>query len=174
MRILHAGSGASTIPEPYFAGFAPVTLDIDPRCEPDMVASICDMSCIPDEAFEAAYTAHTLEHVYPHEVRPCLWDFHRLLKPGGVLMIVVPNLEGVKATEDVLYMSPSGPICGLDMIYGKADMVAENPFMAHKCGFVPETLRAAMESVGFLDVSVTTDDCFNINALGRKAGTLKE
>jgi len=174
MRVLHAGAGGSSIPKPYFENFAPVTLDIDPRCEPDIVASMCDMSAIPDESFEAAYTAHTLEHVYPHEVRSCLWDFHRLLKPGGVLMVVVPNLENVKATEDVLYQSSSGPVSGLDMIYGMAGMVAKNPYMAHKCGFVSDTLRAAIESVGFEMVTVTPDDCYNLNALARKAGTLKE
>lgn len=174
MRVLHIGAGGSGIPKPYFENFAPVTLDIEPRCQPDIVASMTDMSCIPDESFEAIYTAHTLEHVYPHEVRPCLWDMHRILKPGGVLLVVVPNLENVRATEDVLYMSPSGPITGLDMIYGHHKMVEESPFMAHKCGFIPSTLRGAIESIGFKDVSVTADDCFNLNALARKAGELKE
>lgn len=174
MRVLHVGAGGSTIPKPHFENFAPVTLDIDPRCEPDIVASMCDLSCVPDESFEAVYTAHTLEHIYPHQVRPCLWDFHRLLKPGGLLMVVVPNLEGVQATEDVLYHSPSGPISGLDMIYGHHAMIEESPYMAHKCGFVADTLRAAIESAGFEMVTVTPDNCFNLNALARKAGELKE
>lgn len=169
MRVLHAGAGGSKIPTPYFEGFKEVTLDIDDRSKPDIVTSMVDMSPVPDECFEAAYTAHTLEHVYPHEVRRCLWNFHRVLKPGGVLLVVVPNLEGVEATEKVLYESPSGPISGLDMIYGHHDMVEQSPYMAHKCGFVKETLKAAFESVGFVNVSVTADDCFNLNAIGQKA-----
>lgn len=168
-RVLHAGSGGASIPDKYFVGFKPVTLDIDARWNPDMKGSMVDMDFIPDETFEAAYTAHTLEHIYPHEVRRCLWNFLRVLKPGGVLMVVVPNLDGIKATEDVLYDSPSGPICGLDMIYGKASLIEDSPYMAHKCGFVPETLKAAIESVGFEMVSVTPDDCYNLTALARKA-----
>lgn len=174
MRVLHIGAGGAQIPKEYFGNFAPVTLDIDPRCSPDIVASMTDMSCIPDETFEAIYTSHTLEHIYPHEVRPCLWDMHRILKPGGVLMVVVPNLEGVKATEEILYHSPSGPISGLDMIYGHHQLIAESPFMAHRCGFVEETLKGAIESSGFESVSVTPDDFLNLTALARKAGTLKE
>ncbi len=168
-RVLHAGAGGSKVPAPYFPGFEEVTLDIDGRSNPDMVGSMVDMSFVPDETFEAAYTSHTLEHVYPHEVRLCLFNFLRVLKPGGMLMVVVPNLEGIKATEDVVYMSNSGPISGLDMIYGHHALIAESPFMAHKCGFVKETLKAAFESVGFAKVEVHADDCFNLNAIAVKA-----
>ncbi len=66
-------------------------------------------------------------------------------------------------------MSPSGPISGLDMIYGHHELVKESPFMAHKCGFVGDTLRAALESVGFVEVNVTADDCYNLNAIAQKA-----
>jgi len=167
-RVLHAGAGGAKIPAPYFPDHEPVTLDIDPRCSPDMVGSMVEMTFIPDECFEAAYTSHTLEHVYPHEVRQCLWNFHRVLKPGGVLMVVVPNLAGIQPTEDVVYHSPSGPICGLDMFYGHHALIAESPHMAHKCGFIQETLKSALESVGFVNVTVTADDCFNLNALAQK------
>lgn len=169
MRILHAGAGGSHVPEAYFPGFKEVTLDIDERCKPDILTSMVDMACVPDECFEAAYTSHTLEHVYPHEVRRCLWNLYRVLKPGGLLMVVVPNLSDVKPTEDVVYVSESGPICGLDMFYGHHEMIEESPYMAHKCGFIPETLKSALESVGFTNVKVEADACFNLNAMAVKA-----
>lgn len=173
MRVLHAGAGGSTIPEQYFKGYEAVTLDIDPECKPDMVGSMVEMTFVPDNCFDGIYTAHTLEHLYPHEVRLCLHNFLRVLRPGGIVMIVVPNLEGVKATEDVLYESPSGPVSGLDMIYGHHRLLEGRPYMAHHCGFVPETLRGAMESVGFQNVNVITDDSFNLIGMATAAALSK-
>lgn len=168
-RVLHAGSGGSKVPAAYFPGFDEVSLDIDGRSKPDMVGSMVDMDFIPDGCFEAAYTSHTLEHVYPHEVRRCLWNFHRVLKPGGCLVVTVPNLEGVQPTTEVLYQSASGPICGLDMYYGHHALIEESPFMAHKCGFVEETLRGAIESVGFVCVRIDKDEFYNLTAIAQKA-----
>lgn len=168
-RVLHAGAGGSKVPGAYFPGFAEVTLDIDPRCQPDMVGSMVDMDFVPDETFEAAYTSHTLEHVYPHEVRRCLFNFLRVLKPGGCLVVTVPNLENVRPTGDVLYESKSGPICGLDMFYGHHALIEQSPYMAHKCGFIPETLREAVESVGFVNVRIDKDEFYNLTAIAQKA-----
>lgn len=167
--MLHAGAGGTKVPPHYFpAGFKEVTLDIDQRCNPDMIGSMVEMTFVPDECFEAAYSSHTLEHLYPHEVRRCLWNFHRVLKPGGVMVMVVPNLEGVEPTEKVLYESESGPICGLDMYYGHHAMVEESPYMAHHCGFVKSTLEAAIQSVGFMKVNVHADGCYNLIAIAQK------
>ncbi len=173
-RVLHAGSGGSQIPDKYFVGYQPVTLDIDPGCKPDMVGSMVEPTFIPDECFDAIYTAHTLEHLYPHEVRLCLYNFLRILKPGGVVMIVVPNLEGIKATQDVVYDSPSGPVSGLDMIYGHHKLLEGRPYMAHHCGFVGETLMGAMQSVGFENVQVIADDVFNLIGMANAPFEMKE
>ena len=164
-RVLHAGCGGKHVPEQYFSDFEEVRLDIDARCNPDIVSSMVEMTAVPDECFDAVYSSHTLEHLRTHEVRQCLYNFRRILKPGGIAMIVVPNLENVKATEEVLYTSISGPISGLDMIYGHHAMTPGNPYMEHHCGFIPETLKAAMESVGFQNVETVTDDCYNLTGM---------
>lgn len=164
-RVLHAGCGGRELPPQYFHDCEEVRLDIDQRCKPDIICSMVDMSSVPDGTFDAFYSSHTLEHLYPHDVRQCLWNVKRVLKPGGIAMVVVPNLENVKATEDVLYESASGKVSGLDMMYGHHAMVAENPYMAHHCGFVPETLKAAMESVGFENVNTVTDEFYNLTGM---------
>ena len=68
--------------------------------------------------FDAVYSSHSLEHLAPYEVPDALANFYRVLKPGGYTLIIVPDLEGIKADEEELYMSPCGPITGLDLIYG--------------------------------------------------------
>lgn len=150
--ILHVGCGSQPLPPLIQTAFDEVRLDIDPSVGPDIVASMTDMGEIGP--FDAIYTMHTLEHLYPHEVLPALKEFRRVLKPGGGLILTVPDIEGVSPTDDTVYDSPAGPVSGLDMIYGMASMIAANPYMAHHCGFVQETLTGAVEAAGFENVAV--------------------
>ena len=46
-----------------------------------------------DGAFEAVYASHLLEHLYLSEGRALLRECYRVLRPGGVIRIVVPDLE---------------------------------------------------------------------------------
>jgi SAM-dependent methyltransferase len=83
---------------------------------PDIVASMDDMGDIG--LYDAIYCSHALEHLFPWQTPLALSEFLRVLKPGGIAMIFVPDLEDVKPTNDILYESAGGPIAGLDMIYG--------------------------------------------------------
>lgn len=49
----------------------------------------------PDDAFDAVYSSHVLEHLTPFEARGFLHEIRRVLRPGGVVRIVVPDLEGI-------------------------------------------------------------------------------
>ena len=44
-----------------------------------------------DEEFEAVYSSHVLEHMPPADAAHCLREVHRVLKPGGVARIAVPD-----------------------------------------------------------------------------------
>lgn len=46
-----------------------------------------------DCVYDAIYSAHTLEHLPRNEAPAVLAEFRRILKPGGILRIVVPDLE---------------------------------------------------------------------------------
>jgi len=111
--------------------------------------------------YAIAYCSHALEHLAPHDIDTALSEFHRVLSPGGFLIVVVPNLANIQPTDTVVYESPAGPITGLDMFYGKASFIAENPFMAHKFGFVRSTLAAFVERAGFT-VKHVADSNFNL------------
>lgn len=154
MKVLNVGSGGLPIPdwltEAMGGSVEEVRLDIDPRVQPDICASMLDMGDIGN--FDAVYSNHSLEHLYPHEVPVALAEFKRVLKDGGAAMIFVPNLEHVKATDEVVYECPAGPITGRDMIYGPARFIQDRPYMAHHTGFVPDTLRKECEMAGFSKV----------------------
>lgn len=147
--LLHAGCGGAPLP-PFLQHLDEVRLDIDPAQQPDIVA---DMADIPDIGpFDSVFTCHALEHLMPHDVESCLAGFFKVLKSGGTVVIFVPDLEGVAPTKDVLFVSPAGPITGHDLFYGHAPALVDRPYMAHRCGFVKESLKAALEAAGFVEV----------------------
>lgn len=49
----------------------------------------------PANRFEAVYHSHLLEHLPPHEGEALVRECYRVLKPGGILRIVVPDLERI-------------------------------------------------------------------------------
>ena len=52
---------------------------------------------IPFEAssFDAVYHSHVLEHLNPEEGKQLIQECYRVLSPGGVLRVVVPDLERI-------------------------------------------------------------------------------
>jgi SAM-dependent methyltransferase len=154
--VLVVGSGHDA--GEYWEGYRVTRLDIDPETHPDIVASMTDMGAIGP--FSAVYCSHALEHLYPHDVPTALAEFRRVLVPGGVAVVVVPDLEGVAPTDDVL---PGTGLCGLHLFYGDASLIPTQPYMAHHCGFVASTLEAAMTAAGF---KVKTQRASNYNLIG--------
>ncbi len=48
-----------------------------------------------DASVDVVYHAHMLEHLEADDARRFLAECHRILRPGGVLRVVVPDLEGI-------------------------------------------------------------------------------
>lgn len=163
--VLHVGCGSEPLPA-WLAASSETRLDIDPACTPDVVASMTDLGDIGP--FDTVYSAHSLEHLEPHLVPVALAEFRRVLKDDGGLIVFVPDLEGVEPTDEPLFISPAGPITGHDMIYGHGPALPERPYMAHRCGFVSGTLRAALEQAGFSAVTTQRLGCFNLMGAARK------
>ncbi|MEX0670170.1 MAG: methyltransferase domain-containing protein [Pirellulales bacterium] len=60
-------------------------------------------------SFTAVYASHVIEHLAPVEADRLLREAHRVLAPGGIVRIVVPDLEGiVRAYLDSLDAVPDG------------------------------------------------------------------
>jgi SAM-dependent methyltransferase len=139
-----------------------VRLDIDPRTEPDIVGSMTDLGNIGP--YDAVACNNALEHLYPHEVNKALQEFYRVLKPGGVAVIQVPDLEGVSPTEDLI---PEIGMSGLHLYYGDPALLEAFPYMAHHCGFVGPTLRRVLEMAGF-SVMTKRLPCHQLMGIGTK------
>lgn len=164
-KVLHVGCGDYAWEKLHPAFRTPewqeLRLDIDPGVQPDIVASITDIAPVADGDFDAVFSSHNIEHLYPHEVQTALQEFHRVLKPTGVALVTMPDLQEVGrliATGQLAepaYMSSLGPISPLDILFGfRPALAAGNLFMAHHTGFTSSTLMAALSKAGFAAVSV--------------------
>jgi SAM-dependent methyltransferase len=162
--VLHVGCGAPNpkklhrrFREP---GWREVRLDIDPAVKPDIVSSMTDMSVVPAGSVDAVWSSHNVEHLEAHQVPLALREFFRVLKPGSFVLITLPDLQAVAALvandklEDVVYVSPAGPIRPLDILFGHAALIARgNSFMAHRTGFTASTLSKALTRARFVRVA---------------------
>lgn len=162
---------------PHFHGpeWREIRLDLDPTVGPDIVCSITDMSPVSAEAVDAIWSSHNLEHLQRHEVPLALAEFLRVLRPRGLLLLTLPDLQQVARLvvedrlEDQAYSSASGPITPLDMIFGHTPSLARgNRFMAHRTGFTARTLHNLLTEAGFAEVSLRQGASFDLWATAHK------
>lgn len=68
-------------------------IDCQPGPGVDFVAGIEDLSMFPDASAQAIYCSHVLEHVGQGDMPATIYGLYRMLAPGGVLYLSVPDLE---------------------------------------------------------------------------------
>lgn len=170
-RLLHAGCATTALPPWFGDAYAETRLDIDPEMQPDIVASLTDMSVIADESFDVTYTSHCVEHLYPADVQLAMAEFLRVTAPGGSVIVIVPDLEDVKATDEPLFECPVGWLSGLDLIYGCRYDAARSSYMAHHSGFTAQTLDKVMRDAGFDEVTTRRLPDYNLMAVGKKCSS---
>lgn len=142
---LNIGSGYTHIP-----GFQRV--DIDKNCKPHYLLDIRDLSSLPDDSVEEIYTAHTLEHILLVELFPTMRGLCRVLKPGGLITIVVPDGEAISQDWVTGKVKPD--------YYEKILMGAQpnaTPYMLHKQIFWPRKLERFSTIAGFGSIKISQD-----------------
>ncbi|HEX5321459.1 MAG TPA: methyltransferase domain-containing protein [Stellaceae bacterium] len=163
--VLNVGCGYAprTRLHPYFQDgpWREVRLDIDPAVHPDICCSMTDMAPVGTGSVDAVWSSHNLEHLHRHEVPAALGEFCRVLRPRGMLLLTLPDLQRVAEMvakdelESEAYMSPSGPITPLDMIFGHtASLALGRIHMAHKTGFTATSLQKLLAEAGFVEVEL--------------------
>ena len=178
LKMLNVGGGHKGVPIPeFFADWQHYLLDIDPDGNPDLLCDARDLYKTTPRAYDAIYCSHNLEHYYRHEVTRVLMGFKIALKKEGFAFIRVPDMYAVMKTviengldiEDVLYVSASGPIRVLDVIYGYNVQIERsgNDFYQHKTGFTMKSLTDLLTQSGFPNIFTKESD-YEIIALAFK------
>jgi len=130
----------------------PIRVDIDPKVKPDVIADARFLSCFEDCFADIIIASHLLEHFTFKEVMPTLKEWVRILKIGGKLCIIIPNLrwaskrileppkdqEEAKRTMFMYYSAQKGDL-------------KEAHLDTHKSGFTPDSLRDTLKRIGDLD-----------------------
>ncbi len=159
-RFLHVGCGHKSKHQTVRAlaegPWDEVTLDIDETVRPDIVDKLPELVQVPSDSFDAVYSAHNIEHLYPHQVPLALKAMRRVLKPDGFMILTCPDLQALGerlSSGDIdtpLYASSSGPVSPIDVLYGfRPSMKSGNLYMAHHTGFTLKSLAAACTAAGF-------------------------
>lgn len=155
IRLLHVGCGGARLNLP---GHEEVRIDCNPDVDPDLVADMRAIPLPPHEA-DVVYASHCLEHVCWGDALPMLRHWRDLLKPGGKVVIQVPDLHQVmelgvlRGLDVVAYMSPSGPVTPRSMLYGhEVGETGPTEAMQHRCGYTRQTLHKLLTAAGFTDI----------------------
>lgn len=134
----HLGCGPKYIP-----GF--VHVDLMDYKHIDKRVSVDSLDFAPNNSVDLIYASHVLEHFGRNEVDQVLREWYRVLAPGGILRIAVPDFEAVAKRYYVTgnITEVMGLVCG-----GQRN---QNDF--HKIIFDYHSLNKRLISVGFCSVS---------------------
>lgn len=122
------------------------SFDIAPGLEVDMVGDCRDLSRFEDDSVDEIYASHILEHLsYRNEIVPALKEWRRVLLPGGLVKISVPDFE----TLCRLFVRPDlgpherGEV--IRMVFG--GQMDEHDF--HRAGLTFELMSVLLDMAGF-------------------------
>ena len=163
--VLHVDCGSRHIEATPFAaltGWQELRMDANAAVEPDVPGSLADLSAVADEAVDAVFCSHSIEHLFPHQVTGALQECRRLLKPEGFLLLSCSDLKAAARLivndryTDLAYTGPLGPMAAIDIVYGhRASIAAGNSQLAHHCGFTGQSLIATLKEAGFEQVAAS-------------------
>lgn len=126
------------------AGWA--ILNVQPGPHVDYIGECTDLSRFVDKSVDEVYASHVYEHLgYQQELPKALAEIHRILKPGGILKIAVPDLDVLCQ----LFVHPDLPLKNrfhvMRMIFGGQI----DPFDFHKVGLNWQILCEFLRGAGF-------------------------
>ena len=112
----------------------------------DHLGNANDLSRFADATFDAIYASHVLEHFdYQRELGDTLREWCRVLKPGGELLISVPDLEVLAELLLDKRLAPAERFMAMRMMFGGH----VDAYDYHGVGLTAEFLQAYLGDAGF-------------------------
>lgn len=125
------------------------TLDIQEGPGVDYVGNCSDLSRFPRDCIETIYASHVLEHIsYMGQVSRTLEEWFRVLTPGGILMISVPDF-------DILARMFTAPVLDINQRFQVMRMAfggAVDEHDVHRTGFTFEFLESFLKIARFTNI----------------------
>ena len=109
-----------------------------------------------DSSVAVAYSSHTLEHFDKADGRSFLSECHRVLRPGGIIRIIVPDLhviivdylEGRLRADDVVGALEVLPVHTASPVKNKLARFTQSAH-THKCMYNTPRLVEILDEIGF-------------------------
>jgi predicted SAM-dependent methyltransferase len=99
-----------------------------------------------DESVDLIYASHVIEYFNRDEIKIVLNEWKRVLKPGGIIRIAVPDFMKLmwvyQDTEDLSKI--------LGPLFGKMEM--GNDIIYHKTVYDFKSLKTLLEELGFINI----------------------
>jgi len=123
-------------------------LNIAPGPDVDFLGDCRTLTQFDDNSVERIYASHVYEHLGYQELDPALREAKRVLIPGGLIQISVPDL----ATSARLILDPKSTWRDHYFILGLMYGLQEDAYDFHKIGLTGKLLSAFLEHAGFSDI----------------------
>lgn len=114
----------------------------------DLALDAISLTGFDDDSVDLIETHHLFEHFTFQEGRTALCEWRRVLRPGGILMMTMPDLDRVialwrRSSHQDRYLRSNSPIAS--MIWGSQ----EHAGMLHRSGYTKERIRELVSHAGF-------------------------
>ena len=139
-------------------------LNIDREAPADVICDVRRGLPVADGSASFVYLAHVLEHLEVHEADDLLAEVRRILRPGGVARIAVPDarawLEAYCRSDDEFWAQAgdllaarwADPAERLPELLGYLGAASGGRAGGHRAGYDFETLRHRLQFAGFAAV----------------------
>lgn len=124
-----------------------IHVDIADHPHIDHQGKVEDLKFLDDNSCQLLYASHVLEHFGRFEYNSVLAEWYRVLEPGGILRLAVPDFEACAR----LYYE-QGLKDGLSGLIGLISGGQRNSYDFHKMVFDEPLLTADLLNTGFREV----------------------
>jgi predicted SAM-dependent methyltransferase len=143
---LHLGCGKKCIPR-----F--IHIDQNSHSHIDYKRDVRDLSIFTNDYVDLIYASHILEYFFRDEVDDVLVEWRRVLKPGGLLRLAVPDFEAIvkvyQKYNDLDHQGILGPLYG-KWPYG--DDPDKQNFTYHRTVYDFNSLKKVLLRTGFHNI----------------------
>ena len=142
---LHLGCGTD-----YLDGY--INIDSSPDVGADLVMDVSRLVYFRDECIERIECYHFIEHLDYYFAIRMLKQFYRILKPGGMVLMELPNFD-VCVRSLGQYFENNGFDLAMCGIYGHPPAITEDGIsQLHKWGWTFAALENELDKIGFTGV----------------------
>ena len=141
-----------------------LNVDFQDFHDPDLVADVRHLDVLPTGHYQEVVAQDVLEHLERTETLAALQEWARLLRPGGTIVLRVPDILGV-ATLLSECRSVAQQEELVQCLFGTQAYTGDY----HHCGFTEILLRHYLAAAGFEAIEISHRDQWLFDVVGRRA-----